>query len=138
MTIQDVPTLNVIFNGFVFIFLISGWWAIKKKNRSLHKKFMLAAFASAIFFLIGYLYYHFNTQLMTPYKKQGILRYIYFTVLFTHIPAAAFSVVPIIMALRHAFKKNFEKHKRITAWLLPLWLYVSATGIIVYFMLYVF
>lgn len=138
MTIQDLPTLNVILNASCSVFLLTGWWAIKSKRPGLHKKMMLLAFCTATCFLASYLYYHINAKLMTPYQGEGIWRYVYYTILFTHIPAAAFSVPPIFMALWHAFKNNFEKHKKITRWLLPLWLYVSVTGIIVYFMLYVF
>lgn len=138
MTVQDLPTLNVGLNALASMFLLSGWWAIKSKKPDLHKKLMLMAFTTSACFLASYLYYHFNVKLITTYQKEGFIRYVYYTILFTHIPAAAFSVPPIFMALYHGFKGNFAKHTRITRWLLPLWLYVSVTGIIVYFMLYVF
>ncbi|WP_372370501.1 DUF420 domain-containing protein [Candidatus Uabimicrobium sp. HlEnr_7] len=138
MTVQDLPTLNVGLNALASIFLLSGWWAIKVKKISLHKKFMLMAFTTSSCFLASYLYYHFNVKFVTTYEGEGIWRYVYYTILFTHIPAATFSVPPVFLALWHGLKGNFAKHTRITRWLLPLWLYVSVTGIIVYFMLYVF
>lgn len=138
MSVYDLPTLNVTLNALASIFLIAGWRAIKNNNHQLHKRMMLLAFTTSSCFLVSYLYYHFNVQLVKRYEGEGFWYYVYYTVLFTHIPTATFSVPPVFIALRHALKGDFAKHVRITRWLFPLWLYVSITGIIVYFMLYVF
>lgn len=138
INIHDLPALNACLNGVAGIFLFLGWRAIKKKNRALHKRMMICAFISSTLFLCSYLTYHFLIHGVTQYKGQGILRGIYFFILLTHTPLAGIIVPFILMALWHAYKQNFQKHVKITRWLLPVWMYVSVTGVLIYLMLYTF
>lgn len=137
MTVKDLPTLNAILNGISALFLLIGYIGIKKGNRSLHAKMMMTAFVTSILFLACYLYYHFNVHMITKYQGEGILRPIYFLILFTHIPLAALIAPASLVAIWFALKKQFEKHKKVTVWLWPIWMYVSITGVIIYLMLYV-
>lgn len=133
-----MPSLNAFLNGLAGVFLLFGFIAIKRRDPKTHRKFMIAALCSSALFLVGYLYYHFTSHFLTKYQGEGMLRNLYFFVLGTHTPLAALIVPFIIIAVRHAIKGDFVKHKRITRWLYPTWTYVSVTGVIVYLMLYVF
>jgi len=133
-----LPTLNASLNGLATVFLILGWFAIRSKNEVRHRWFMSAALTASVLFLIFYLYYHFSGAGITHYEKGGFLRTLYFSILFTHTPLAVIVPPAAITALWHALHKNYSKHTRITRWLLPVWLYVSVTGVIIYFMLYIF
>jgi putative membrane protein len=99
---------------------------------------MLAALAASFLFLCSYLTYHFFYHGFTRYQGEGILRPIYFFILLTHTPLAVLIVPFCVAAVYFAFKGNFKKHTAITRWLLPTWMYVSLTGVLIYFMLYVF
>ncbi len=138
MTIYDMPLVNASLNGLAGIFLFFGWRAIKKGNRQRHQKFMIAALCASTAFLICYLTYHFMIPGVTRYQREGVLRIIYFFVLGTHTPLAGLVPPLSLIAVWHAYKGNFEKHVRITRWLLPVWMYVSVTGVLIYLMLYVF
>ena len=96
---------------------------------------MLAAFASSILFLISYLVYHYQVG-SVPFKGEGDIRLVYFTILITHT-VLAMAVVPLaLVTLFRAFKERFDRHRRIARWTFPIWLYVSVTGVVVYWMLY--
>ena len=138
MSVHDLPALNAFLNGSAGIFLFFGWRAIKSGNRLLHQKLMISAFISSMLFLCSYLTYHFLIHGVTHYQKEGISRWIYFFILGTHTPLAMIIVPFSLMALWHAYKKDFVKHVRITRWLLPVWMYVSVTGVLIYLMLYTF
>ena len=138
MTVHDLPLVNASLNALAGTFLVSGWVAIKRGDQKLHQKLMIAALCSSALFLCSYLTYHFLIHGVTKYHRPGILRIIYFFILGTHTPLAVIIVPFSLLAVRHALRKDFRKHTRITRWLLPVWLYVSVTGILVYLMLYVF
>ena len=138
MNVPLLPTINASLNGLAGIFLVLGFWAIKRRDIARHHRYMLSAFTASAVFLCTYLYYHLTSAGITHYKGQGISRGIYFFILGTHTPLAVLIVPFIIMAIRHAYKGEFQKHTRITRWLYPVWLYVSVTGVIIYLMLYVF
>ena len=138
MDVHNLPALNACLNGVAGIFLFLGWMAIKKKNRILHKKMMICAFITSTLFLCSYLTYHFLVHGLTQYKGQGFLRQLYFFILLTHTPLAVIIVPFCLKALWHAYKQDFQKHIRITRWLLPVWMYVSLTGVLIYLMLYTF
>lgn len=138
MNISILPTINACLNASAACFLYLGYRAIKKGNQTLHKKFMIAALLVSTLFLISYLTYHYLHPGVTQYQKQGILRFIYFFILITHTPLAALIVPFCIAAVIYALKGQFEKHKRITKWLWPVWMYVSLTGVVIYLMLYTF
>jgi len=138
LDVHQLPTLNAILNGTAALFLISGYRAIKQKNQALHKKFMIAALICSTLFLTSYIYYHFNVQGITKYLGEGMLRFIYFFILLTHIPLAVLIVPFVIAAVIFAIQGNFEKHVQITRWLYPVWMYVSITGVLIYLLLYIF
>ena len=133
-----LPTLNATLNACAGVLLVLGWRAIKKKDQPTHTKYMIAAMICSGLFLCSYITYHILVKGVTRYPHHGTLRVIYFFVLGTHTPLAMIILPFSIMAVWHAAHRNFVKHTRITRWLLPVWLYVSVTGVIVYLMLYIF
>ncbi len=135
MSVTDLPALNASLNALAAVILTTGWVLIRQKKREAHRRCMLAAFAVSTAFLVSYLIYHYYVG-SVPFQKQGPIRIVYFTVLITHVILAA-AIVPMIMiTLSRALTAKFDKHRRIARWTLPLWLYVSVTGVIVYVMLY--
>ena len=138
MDLHNLPTLNATLNGLAGILLFLGWRAIKAKDQKRHQKLMIAALVTSVAFLISYIIYHTQVRGVTHYQGEGIWRGIYFFILLTHTPLAVLIVPVSLMAVWHAYHKNFRKHTRITKWLLPVWLYVSVTGVLIYLMLYVF
>lgn len=134
----NFPLLNASLNGLAAVFLILGWRAIKKGDRTLHQKMMTVAFIVSSLFLCSYVTYHIIHHGVTHYQRQGILRPIYFFILSTHTPLAMIIVPFCIMAINHAYKGRFDKHTQITRWLIPVWIYVSVTGVVIYLMLYIF
>ena len=132
-----IATIDAFLNGISTILLSLGWAAIRQKDRQRHQKFMIAALVSSTLFLILYVLNRIIVGGLTHYQGQGMMRTIYFIILGTHTPLAMLIVPFSIMALWHALHQNFKAHVKITKWLLPVWLYVSVTGVIIYFMLYV-
>lgn len=137
MTVRDLPAVNASLNALATILLIYGYRLIRQGKREQHKRVMLSAFAVSIIFLICYLVYHAEVG-SVPYQGQGMMRVIYFMVLGTHVPLAALVPVLAIMSMWRAFQERFDKHRKIAKITLPIWLYVSITGVIVYLMLYIF
>jgi putative membrane protein len=135
MTVQDLPALNASLNALATVFLVTGWVLIRQRKREAHRACMLAAFAVSTAFLASYLTYHFNVG-SVPFQKQGLIRTVYLAILLTHIVLAIVIVPLIFMSLSRALSSRFDRHRRIARWTLPLWLYVSVTGVIVYLMLY--
>jgi uncharacterized membrane protein YozB (DUF420 family) len=137
--VHELPAVNAILNGTAAILLLRGYSLIRSGKRQQHKKTMIAAFAVSVVFLISYLIYHANSGIIY-YQKTGFIRYVYFTILYTHTPLAAAVPVLAIITLRRALKAektgDFSRHRRIARWTLPIWLYVSVTGVLVYLMLY--
>ena len=127
--------LNATLNGTSAILLACGYAAIRNGKIQLHKKFMLSAFAASCAFLISYLVYHYRVG-HVPFQGQGLIRPVYFTLLLSHTILAIVIVPLILITLRRAFLEKFDKHRLIARWTLPLWFYVSVTGVIVYLMLY--
>ena len=135
MTLRDLPTLNAILNATAALLLVVGYVLIRRGQRSAHKRAMLAAFACSTLFLIGYLIYHANVG-STPFPGQGTIRKVYFSILISHTVLAATVPVLAIVTLTRGLRGRFAQHKRIARWTLPIWLYVSVTGVAVYWMLY--
>ena len=131
-----LPTINAFLNALSTVLLSGGWIAIRFGNQQRHKKFMIAAMVSSTLFLTFYVINRVIVGGFTHYQGQGILRPIYFTILATHTPLAMIILPFSMMALWHALHQNFKAHVAITRWLLPVWLYVSITGVIIYVMLY--
>jgi uncharacterized membrane protein YozB (DUF420 family) len=131
----ELPTVNAALNSLSGAFLTLGFIFIKSKNIKAHKACMLAAFASSSLFLISYLVYHYQVG-SVPFKGQGAMRTLYFTILLTHTILAVVVVPLVLITLWRALKENFPAHRRIARWTFPIWLYVSITGVLVYVMLY--
>ncbi len=135
MSISDLPTLNAILNSISAILLTTGYVFIRQKKISAHRACMISAFATSTLFLISYLFYHYHHG-ATSFPGQGIVRLIYFTVLITHTILAAAIVPMILVTFARALRERFDRHRKIARWTLPIWLYVSVTGVFVYLMLY--
>ena len=135
ITISDLPTLNATLNTISTILLTVGFLMIRRRKIVAHRNCMIAAFAVSGLFLTSYLIYHYHAG-STPFEGSGWIRSVYFAVLIPHIILAA-TILPLaLITLYFALRKRFTKHQRIARWTLPIWLYVSITGIIVYWMLY--
>ena len=126
---------NATLNGISAVLLTWGYVAIRARKIAVHKAFMIAAFLTSTAFLISYLAYHYRVG-HVAFQGQGWIRPVYFTLLLTHTVLAAAIVPMIIVTLRRAWLEKFDKHRLIARWTLPLWLYVSVTGVIVYLMVY--
>jgi putative membrane protein len=135
ISLTDLPSLNATLNGMSFVLLTIGYYFIKNSNEKAHKTMMLSALSISVLFLVSYLTYHLNVG-SVRYTKQGWVRPVYFTILSTHT-ILAMSLVPMVsVTLIRALKERFDKHRRIARWTLPIWIYVSITGVVVYLMLY--
>jgi putative membrane protein len=127
--------LNATLNGTSAILLTAGYAAIRAGKREAHKRFMISAFVVSCVFLASYLVYHYRVG-HVPFAGQGWIRPVYFVLLTSHV-ILAFVIVPLILiTLRRAWMERFDKHRAIAKWTLPLWFYVSVTGVIVYVMVY--
>ena len=130
-----LPTLNAFLNALSAILLASGYYFIRQRRIAAHKRCMVAAVVTSCLFLASYLTYHIQIG-SKPFVGQGPIRTVYFSILISHTTLAATIVPLVIVTLRRAWKGNFERHARIARRTLPLWLYVSFTGVVVYWMLY--
>ncbi len=135
ITISDLPTVNATLNTISAVFLTTGFFMIRRRKTVAHRNCMIAAFVVSGLFLTSYLIYHYHAG-STPFEGSGWIRTIYFAVLIPHIILAALILPLALITLYFALRKQFTKHRRIARWTLPIWLYVSVTGIIVYWMLY--
>ena len=130
-----LPTLNAILNALSAIFLVNGYLFIRRRKIAAHKRCMIAAVVTSSLFLVSYLTYHYQIG-SKHFEGQGPVRTVYFSILLSHT-ALAITIVPLVlMTLRRAWKGNFERHAYLARRTLPLWLYVSVTGVVVYWMLY--
>jgi uncharacterized membrane protein YozB (DUF420 family) len=135
--VHDLPAVNATLNGTAAILLTTGYALIRRKKIQQHKRVMIAAFCVSIAFLICYLTYHAQVG-SVPYPGKGAARAVYFTILITHTILAATVPVLAIVTLRRGLARRDAKHRAIARWTLPIWLYVSVTGVVVYLMLYRF
>jgi uncharacterized membrane protein YozB (DUF420 family) len=133
--IRFFPTLNAMLNATSAIFLLTGYLFIRRKNVNAHRLCMLAAVTASVLFLICYLIYHYNVG-STKFQGPDWARTVYFIILIPHTILAAAMVPFVILTLVRALRNQFDKHRRIARWTFPVWLFVSVTGVIVYFMLY--
>jgi uncharacterized membrane protein YozB (DUF420 family) len=135
VTVRDLPTLNALLNSTAAVLLVVGWLLIRAGRRAAHRKVMLAAFACSVAFLVSYLVYHAQAG-SVRFPGTGTVRTVYLSILLTHTVFAA--AVPFLAAitLLRALKERFPAHRAIARWTLPIWLYVSVTGVVVYWMLY--
>jgi putative membrane protein len=130
-----LPHLNASLNASSFLLLSSGYYFIRQGRVFAHRNCQLSALTASILFLVSYIVYHAHHG-TTRFAGQGIVRPIYFFTLTTHTVLAVVIVPLVIITLRRALRGDFVKHRRIARWTLPLWLYVSFTGVLVYLMLY--
>jgi len=135
--INDLPAVNAVLNGTAAVLLVTGYALIRSGRRETHKKVMVTAFFVSILFLISYLTYHSQVGVHN-YQHTGAIRIVYFTILLTHTVLAAAVPVLAIITLRRALRGEFARHRALARWTLPIWLYVSVTGVVVYLMLYQF
>jgi uncharacterized membrane protein YozB (DUF420 family) len=126
---------NALLNTTSAVFLLSGWVLIRQSRKRAHKRAMIAAFSVSCVFLVSYLVYHATNE-PTRFQGTGAIRVMYFTILLTHTVLAALVPPMAVFSLVRGLQGRFDKHRRIARWTLPIWLYVSVTGVVVYWMLY--
>jgi len=129
------PVINATLNGTSAVLLIAGRWQIKRGRMAAHRAFMLTAVCTSTLFLSSYLYYHWHVG-SVPFQGHGWSRPVYFSILISHTILAATIVPLVIITLSRALRERFDRHRAIARWTYPLWLYVSITGVVIYFMLY--
>ena len=135
--VHSLPAVNAILNGTAAILLFVGYRLIRRGRIQAHKRVMLTAFGVSVAFLVCYLIEHYEVG-MVYYQKTGLIRAVYLSILTTHTILAATVPVLAIITLRRALRGEFKRHYKIARWTLPIWMYVSVTGVIVYLMLYRF
>ncbi len=129
-----LPMMNAIFNVFAFLFLIGALIAILKGNVKVHRRFIYAALVATVLFLITYVIFH-SIASATSFGGEGFMAVLYYFVLITHI-TFAISIIPLALtSITHTWNREFERHKKISRWTMPIWLYVSFTGVLVYLLI---
>lgn len=137
MNISLLPIINAALNTLSTLFLTAGFFFIRKKDIAAHKFCMLSALTCSILFFISYITYHYHHGI-TPFQEGGVKRIVYFSILISHTTLAV-TVLPLaFFTLKRAFRADYERHKKLAHFTLPIWLYVSVTGVIIYFILYHF
>jgi putative membrane protein len=135
VTVSDLPALNATLNGTAAVLLATGWILIRRGRVLQHRAVMIAAFCTSVLFLISYLTYHAQIG-SKHFPGQGAIRLVYYTILLTHTVLAIVIVPMVLMTLSRGLKRQDYRHRALARWTLPLWMYVSVTGVIVYLMLY--
>lgn len=135
MDLRDLPTLNAILNATAAVLLVWGWTLIRRGRKQTHRRVMLTAFGVSTAFLVSYLVYHFQVG-SVRFPKTGAIRTVYLLILLTHTLLAALVPPLAIVTLSRAVNARFDRHRKIARWTLPIWLYVSVSGVVVYWMLY--
>ena len=135
LNLSVLPHLNALLNATSAVFLITGYALIRSGHEVAHKRSMIAALICSTAFLTSYVIYHLHAG-SRPFAGTGAIRGIYFAILITHVVLAAAIVPLVLMTATRGLRSQFDRHVRIARWTLPLWLYVSVTGVIVYLMLY--
>ncbi len=134
MSVQNLPHLNAALNTLAAMLIFMGWVFIKNDQKTAHRNAMIMAVLVSAAFLTSYLVFHYHVG-SVKYTGSGLVKYLYYAVLLTHVVLAAAVPVLVIITVYRAARKQFEKHKRIARWTLPIWMYVSVTGVVVYMML---
>ncbi|MDH4129372.1 MAG: DUF420 domain-containing protein [Spirochaetota bacterium] len=142
INITDLPIINAVLNGISALLILLGFFFIKQKKVIIHKIFMLSAVFTSILFMISYSIYHFSKEtlkargLLSKFKGEGFTEVIYYVIVVSHSILATVIIPFVIFTLIYAFKNKVDKHKKLVKWTLPIWLYTSITGVLIYFMLY--
>jgi uncharacterized membrane protein YozB (DUF420 family) len=135
MSVSDLPALNAGLNATAGVLLFAGWLMIRGGRITAHRRCMLAAFTASSLFLVSYVVYHAQAG-SRPFTGQGPARAVYFAILISHVVLAA-AIVPLaLVTLTRALRGDFARHRRIARWTFPIWMYVSVTGVVIYWMLY--
>ena len=135
MSFTDLPTVNAVLNGTAAALLVAGFLLVRSGRREAHRRAMLAAFACSILFLVSYLVYHAEVG-SVRFQGTGTVRTVYLGILLTHTVLAALVPFLAVATLRLAWTGRFDAHRRLARVTLPIWLYVSVTGVVIYLMLY--
>ncbi len=133
--LTDLPTVNAALNATCAVLLVIGYVLIRRRRITAHRAVMIAAFSCSVLFMISYLTYHFQAG-SVKFQGTGGIRTVYFTILLTHTVLAAAVPFLAVITLVRALRERFDRHRAIARWTLPIWLYVSVTGVAVYWMLY--
>ena len=133
--LEYMPAVNATLNGLSGTLLFVGFLQIRRRNIDWHRRFMLSACGCSVLFLCCYLVYHFFAG-STKFQGEGWVRPVYFTILLTHTVLAMVIVPLVVVVLVNAFKGRFDRHRKVARWAFPIWMYVSVTGVLVYFFLY--
>jgi uncharacterized membrane protein YozB (DUF420 family) len=141
MEISDLPAVNACLNGTAGVLLLCGFVCIKQGRVIAHRNCMLAALATSTLFLCCYVYYHYSMQKLhgeahTRFVNPAWFRPYYLSLLFTHLVAAVAIVPMVLITVVRALQARFDRHRKIARWTWPLWMYVSVTGVLIYFLLY--
>lgn len=135
MTINDLPALNASLNAISGVFLVSGYLFIRRGRVAFHRRCMLTALGASACFLVSYVVYHASVG-SRPFPGTGAVRSLYFTILITHVALAA-TILPLaLVTATRGLRAQYGRHVKIARWTLPVWLYVSVTGVVIYLMLY--
>ena len=129
-----LPTLNAIINGTCTVLLLLSLYFIKRKAIAIHKKINITTFLLSSLFLVSYIIFH-STGIKTTYGGTGVVRYIYYFILITHIILAAVVLPLVLLSFQRGLQMQVEKHKKLVRWSYPIWLYVTVTGVVVYLMI---
>lgn len=135
ISLEDLPTLNACLNSLSAILLLRGGWMIRQRRVPSHRNAMLGAVLVSALFLVSYLTYHFNHE-PTRFKGTGAIRIVYFSILISHTVLATLVVPMVSVTLFHAWRNQLDRHRKLARATLPIWLYVSVTGVLVYLILY--
>ncbi len=135
MSVSDLPALNATLNGIAGLFLLAGYYFIRRRQIARHRAAMIAAFVTSSLFLVSYVIYHANAG-SRPFPGQGPMRFLYFSILVTHVVLAAAIVPMALLTLARGLRRDDARHRRIARVTWPIWMYVSVTGVVIYLMLY--
>ena len=135
MTVHSLPAVNATLNAISTALLVAGYVLIRSRQITMHRRCMIAACVTSTLFLVCYVTYHVQVG-SVRFMRQGFVRPLYFTILITHVTLAVLVLPLAIVTLSRGLKMRVERHRAIARWTLPIWLYVSATGVLVYVLLY--
>jgi len=133
--ITSLPSVNATLNATSAVLLVVGYYHIRQGRQQAHRACMLAAFSVSVLFLVSYLVYHFHAG-ATHFTGQGWIRSVYFALLISHTILAALVPILALLTLSRALRQQFDRHRTLARWTLPVWLYVSVTGVVIYWLLY--
>lgn len=136
MTVHDLPPINASLNALSAVFILLGWWFIRHDRKPQHIVMMACALTTSTLFLGCYVTYHFSVRVVTVFTHPGVIRWVYLTILISHILLAFVTLPLVVLTVIPALRARFDRHRRLARWTLPIWLYVSVTGVLVYLMLY--